>query len=502
MHFEPLHWKWAAVPGGVKRRTGIPKVVPVNLAEFQSAGPVGVFFMSPAKQQSHGFTDPAFKENKSLPVHRWVNWIAGYSSSFVSSVIRQRELEPSENALVFDPFAGVGTTLVEAKMQGFNTAGFEINPFAAKACRVKLNWELSPTRLPQLHAKFSKIGARIDRDVDTELDQGGVAIDGSLPFPKGFKTRTEFFAKPVLKKTLLLKQEILDHPDEAEREFLLVALGAVLVSFSNYSYEPSLSSREAAGKSLITNAAVGAIFSDRVGEMVRDMKQVRADTLAQFSKLPRSEVIGRTFMEADAHGKENPGSLLHKKIDLLVTSPPYLNNYHYIRNTRPQLFWLDLVATSEDLKSIEQANFGKFWQTVRDGPTLEYEFEHDELEEATERIRALNEDRGVYGGPGWANYVTQYFNDTYSFFSVLSGHMKPGGSAVIVVGNSLIQGVEIKVDEYMADIAEMCGFTREGVHVIRDKRIGSSIVGSTVRKDNGEKKTSLYESAVVVTYND
>ena len=37
-----------------------------------------------------------------------------------------------------DPFAGVGTTLVEANRLGLDSVGFEINPFAALVCRVKL----------------------------------------------------------------------------------------------------------------------------------------------------------------------------------------------------------------------------------------------------------------------------------------------------------------------------------------------------------------------------
>ena len=36
---------------------------------------------------------------------------------------------------VLDPFAGVGTTLVESVFAGHNAVGFEINPYALLACR-------------------------------------------------------------------------------------------------------------------------------------------------------------------------------------------------------------------------------------------------------------------------------------------------------------------------------------------------------------------------------
>ncbi|MBM4086325.1 MAG: hypothetical protein FJ272_16190, partial [Planctomycetes bacterium] len=33
------------------------------------------------------FRDPAFMDNKTLPVHRWVPWIAGFSAGFVDDVL-------------------------------------------------------------------------------------------------------------------------------------------------------------------------------------------------------------------------------------------------------------------------------------------------------------------------------------------------------------------------------------------------------------------------------
>ena len=73
------------------------------------------------------FKDPAFTENRAAPIHRWVPWIAGFSAGFVADCLREYlpGVEPSE-ALVLDPFAGVGTTCVEAYRRGYNTVGFEI----------------------------------------------------------------------------------------------------------------------------------------------------------------------------------------------------------------------------------------------------------------------------------------------------------------------------------------------------------------------------------------
>ena len=96
-------------------------------------------FISAAKANGNGsaFKDPAFMENRKAPVHRWVPWIAGFSGSFVDSVLAAY-LGHRKSALVLDPFAGVGTTLIQSAIRGHNVVGFEINPYAALAAEAKL----------------------------------------------------------------------------------------------------------------------------------------------------------------------------------------------------------------------------------------------------------------------------------------------------------------------------------------------------------------------------
>src|SRR6266545_282818 len=86
-----------------------------------------------------GFRDPAFSKNRQLPLHRWVPWVAGFSAGFVDDCLKKYlSNSPREDTWVLDPFAGVGTTLLEAYTQGLNVIGFEINPYAALAAKLKL----------------------------------------------------------------------------------------------------------------------------------------------------------------------------------------------------------------------------------------------------------------------------------------------------------------------------------------------------------------------------
>jgi len=71
-----------------------------------------------------------------------------------------------------------------------------------------------------------------------------------------------------------------------------------------------------------------------------------------------------------------------------------------------------------------------------------------------------------------------------------------GGTGVIVVGNSILQGINVRVQDILGDIARMCGLELEGVYRLRTKRVGDSITASSVRSVTS--KARLDESAVVL----
>ena len=81
------------------------------------------------------------------------------------------------------------------------------------------------------------------------------------------------------------------------------------------------------------------------------------------------------------------------------------------RITRPQPYWLGLISSPGEQKFLEEKNFGTFWQIARTKDPIALNFSHREIEDILARLRQLNLEKGDYGGPGWANYATSYFND-------------------------------------------------------------------------------------------
>lgn len=74
--------------------------------------------------------------------------------------------------------------------------------------------------------------------------------------------------------------------------------------------------------------------------------------------------------------------------------------------------------------------------------------------------------------------------------------MRSGGVVVVVIGNNILQGIEFKTDRLFAEIAEIEGFRIAGLHEVRSKRTGNSIVNSSVRAGAVKRRTRLYETAV------
>jgi len=198
-------------------------------------------------------------------------------------------------------------------------------------------------------------------------------------FPKGFKSRIPFFSKNVEKQVFAFLDFLHRIHNQDISDIFRIAFGSVMVSFSNYTYEPSLSSRPGAGKSLIDNANVHAIILGKLHEILTDIRWLK-DELGEIKNTNRWRIYNNDFMESHAF-------LPAGSIDLMVTSPPYMNNYHYVRNTRPQLFWLSLVSSPKDLKKLEEANVGKFWQTVRHRDPIELNFEHLMLKKVLFELR-------------------------------------------------------------------------------------------------------------------
>ena len=382
---------------------------------------------------------------------------------------------------VLDPFAGVGTTLVEADLAGHSVAGFEINPYAAFAAQLKL----SAYRLP-----VKALRSVIDDLSNHALTAEANGIMPTSTSPPGFRTRSPFYSPEVERKVLLLMDFVSRQTDTQIVDALRLAFAATMVEYSNYSYEPSLGRRTAVGRAEIKDYPVALCVARKMTQMLEDAQWYHQHRVCG------DRPAGRVQLQSFFDGYKQ---IEAQSIDLIVTSPPYANNYHYNRNTRPHLYWLGFCDAPEDLKQLEEQNFGTYWQRARElqHVALDSMITDSDIRHTLDKIRRQNPDRGIYGGEGWANYITTYLNDCVRFTAGIKWCLRPGATALVVIGNSIVQGVHVPTDRFLAKIALHHNLEVVGIHTPRPTRVGNSITNSSVRRGTAGR-TKLYESVVEI----
>lgn len=103
-------------------------------------------------------------------IHRWFNFIAGFSPEFVEECVQRAGLKPG--ATLLDPFAGLATSLVTANAIGLHAVGYETHPFFVDVAQAKLHTRAlyQIDEVHELLSRASPTGIRLEGEwSDTAL---------------------------------------------------------------------------------------------------------------------------------------------------------------------------------------------------------------------------------------------------------------------------------------------------------------------------------------------
>jgi len=124
--------------GGSSKVDSIPYLKELNVAIVE-------------RRQSIQFT-PNINEH----IHRWAPYVQGFSALFVQGVLEQYK-SAYRKPVILDPFAGCGTVLVQAKLNGYKSVGVELNPLLQFIADAKLNsWDVCPRHLLDTYRSLPK----------------------------------------------------------------------------------------------------------------------------------------------------------------------------------------------------------------------------------------------------------------------------------------------------------------------------------------------------------
>ncbi len=389
----------------------------------------------------------SFVDNMKLPVHRWFRYSAGFSAEWVESLLD--DPKKGRPQCVFDPFAGSGTTLLACDKHNIESIGVEAHPFVCRIAGAKLLWDSSI----ETFDRFSKEVIRLSQ----ELPDG----NGNGNYPDLIH---KCFLPEALKKLDGLKRAWLRLNDGSTASALTwLVLTAIL--------RPSSHAGTAQWQYILPNKSKKAIldpleaFSAQRYQMMSDMQYLQG----------RSSKSRSTLLQADAR---NLAEIPPESVDLIITSPPYANNYDYADATRFELSFWGQVRSWGDLHDAARKYLirSSSQHAAKEKLKLEEVLAAPELEpiraELTDVCEKLAKERLHHGGKKhYHTMIAAYFADMAKVWSELSRITRPAAMSCFVIGDSAPYGIYAPVDRWLGELAVAVGFKRYRFEKLRDRNI-------------------------------
>ena len=293
------------------------------------------------------------------------------------------KLFTEEKETVLDPMCGCGTTLVEAFLNNRNSIGNDFNPLAVLISKVKTTL-IDEGEFRYFNKKLGVMKRYLDLDyrrIDERIN--------NLPNRKISK----IFNRVVISKLEAIRETLLEVKEEGHKD--LFDFGRVALSSTIWS--------------LVENGNgidVDNLFLKKVKSMQNELKKMSKIV----KNIPEVEVIC-----GDARKLE----VETNSVDLIVTSPPYVNALDYYRVHMYNMLWLGM-----DFDLFRKHEIGGHSHFIINRFRLLSEYLGDMLRSMIEMNRVLKKDK----------------------------------LCVIVVGNSSLEYELIESHKFFAEMGEKIGF--------------------------------------------
>lgn len=331
-----------------------------------------------------------------------------------------------KGSVVLDPMMGSGTVLRHASDCGHHAIGFDLDPLAFLMSTVATT--------PVDDASIEKLMAKVRKSL-----VGTIGSKLRLPWIDDDEETAEFvgywFGKP-------------QQSDLRRIAYILANLGAG---------RTTQRLRRAADVLRVALSRI-IITKDRGASLARDVSHSRPHKVAQTSDFEVIPAFERSLRHirgllASSPPSENVRTALgdarslfslgNSTVDVVLTSPPYLNAIDYLRGHRLALVWLGHRLS--DLRAIRSGSIGS--ERAPDASSTGDLFR--DIQEAMCESSMLP--------PRHAGMVARYAEDVYRMMSEIARVLKPDGRAILVVGNSYIKGEFVQNSAGIIRAGEMVG---------------------------------------------
>ena len=380
-----------------------------------------------------------FNDNRKLPLHRWYPFVEGFSSHLVASAMNQKR-----DGIIFDPFGGSGTTSLTASIDGRESYFTEVNPFMAWVADVKIN--------------------QVKRFLDSGSDP---SVIKKMKFPLkptkkildenpfwSINTKRDFMNETNAKALISFMHEA-DSLDEPYRSIARLAGATSILPTSNMVRRTDLRRRTASDKQPLKFLEV---INNRLEIFAEDLEELKG------MKLQSAFNLGNDAR----HGWKSP-----KPLDLIVTSPPYLNGTNYCRNTKMELFACNIFSSETDLQKLRDRSIMAGINNV----SSRKKYDVTNLPEIKKTVNKLSKESYDKRIP---EMVNGYFVDMGMMFESVYKNASQDAIFLLDIGDSKFAGIHVDTPKLLIEVADHVGWKFKNSVQLRTRR---SFDGSQLSQD-------------------
>lgn len=398
----------------------------------------------------------SFKEaNTKEFTHCYHNYPAMMIPQIARTLIEEYKPE-GRLRLIFDPYMGSGTTLVEASLAGIDSIGADLNPLARLMGKVKTthyNYEsvLRQFRVMQSELIFYSEDKVIERNFDR------------------ISNYSFWYDEKTLLKLSFLSQLIKDAED---KDFFNIALAETVreVSFT----------RNGEFKRYRMNKDSIAKFNPNTFNLFEKKVLRNLEGLKTYNECANK--VAASIYDFNSTNDIPSNIIADNAVDMVVTSPPYGDSRTTVAYGQFSR-WANEWFNFENARNLDRLLMGG-------KKSKEELFKTESIREVLDEIDSLEHKRYLE--------VISFLNDYYRSIQHVAKTVRSGGVVCYVVGDRRVKDVQIPLDYFTAEMFEKCGFKHHItlVREIPNKRMPSKT--SPTNKVGAKVSTMSHEYIVIL----
>jgi len=377
-----------------------------------------------------------FKNNKNKEIFNWYPYVEGFSFDFVEEILKHIVREPK---LIYDPFAGTGTTILVSSLKKIDSAFSEINPLMKFIIETKVKSLIQYKYI--IKNNLSQIDKLLSDLNNSNID--ALCLDNKQQrlLEKGY------FTKDILTQLTFIKRKIQTTNFPAIiNDLLLLALAAIITKESNMIRRADLRYKKGKEFNEIDPDVIG-LFINKTNNILTDLKHY------ENGGFSTTKLISNNAKEVDIR--------YNNAFDLIITSPPYVNGTNYFRNTKLELLFLDFIENEDELKKFRTEAITSGINNVSKRKVLSEKLSY--LSPIVDELKKEQYD------PRIPKLVEYYFSDMKTVFNNIHNIITDNGDFFIDIGDSKFSNVHVPTDELFEKIANGIGFELIDKNKIRNR---------------------------------